>query len=183
MCTPFLPEPQQRSLFFAARILGYSTVGAVLGLFGQSLKASLEYQIGAAIAFLIFGALMLIIAGFSVFPTHKVHLPQWVKGSGPSRGLLFAAIPCGNLAFFYALAIMTGSALGGGLVLFSHAVLSTPALAYSQRFLQKNLQRWQFTKRATGAVIFSLCLLNLFYLGSRIFLTEAEATTKLHFCL
>lgn len=185
MCTPFLPPTKDRHRFFVYRVIGYTTIGALLGGFGQTLRDGVEFRALAAIAFVLFAVLTLVVAGVRLLPfaIAREHLRRATGRLGPLRGLLFAFVPCHTLNLAYALAILTGSIWGGAILLFGHAVLTMPALAFGARWMGIYAGRWQPVARVAKFLVLLLCALNLFYFGSRIFLSEAESTSRWLFCL
>jgi sulfite exporter TauE/SafE len=183
MCSPFLPKQKSES-YFIGRIISYSLMGGALGGVGGLFIERLEYKAVAFFAFILFAALTAVLIGYtqiieSFFPRVKI------KGGGAFlRGLLSAWIPCHLLYFFYALAVLSGTALGGGVILFAHAVVSMPALAYGGHALKKLdlILPHQITKKFLKMLILCICVLNLLYFGSRVFYEDQEAKDKILFC-
>lgn len=185
MCSPFLPAPKDRHSFYLARSFGYMTVGIVLGAFGQVLIDLLEFKLVSILAFFVFAALTLSLAGLRLFPKFPKHLnPRNTKTQTSFvKGILMASMPCHSLYFFYSLAVLSASPWGGGLILLGHALASTPALAYSSVLLKKLTDRFYHSRLILRGIILLLCLLNLTYFGSRLFMSEAESKSKILFCL
>jgi sulfite exporter TauE/SafE len=184
MCGPFLPAVKERHTYYLFRIISYVSLGGLLGYFGEVFKQSLEYQLVSILAFLTFSGVTLTIAGLKLLPAglSRRSLVLRKAPNGVWRGLLSAFIPCHSLLFFYALAIITQSALGGALVLFSHSVVSTPSLAYGRRLIERFILRFNHGQKLIHFFILMVALINISYFASRIFHNEEKAKTKVLFC-
>lgn len=185
MCSAMAPTKSKRELFYFSRSVGYTTVGAALGAFGAALHDLLEIKALGILAFLFFAILTLLVAGANLLPEkhrRKLHILKANHQNGFLRGFFFAAIPCHSLYFFYSLATLSSSPWGGALILFGHSVATIPALAMGQTLLKTLSQRFQCGARLLRIVIFTLCLFNLAYFGSRIFHTSEESKSKIFFC-
>lgn len=180
MCSPFIPGSGSSPKLYLGRLASYSLMGMLLGSLGQALMKSLEVKLVAALAFFLFALLTLSMLGLPLIP--KLKTQKLKTQDAFFRGFLMAFIPCHLLYFFYSLAVFSGSPLGGGLILFGHAVCTMPALAYGQRFWTKIIQNFPLGKKAVLFVIYLVCLVNLSYFGSRLFYSDQDAKAKLLFC-
>ncbi|MBL8021855.1 MAG: sulfite exporter TauE/SafE family protein [Leptospirales bacterium] len=140
MCGPFAAISQSKGGFAGtvsyhiARLTGYAMLGGVSGLLGNVINTTLLAQ-GAA---LVGGAIILIYAasilfqfslpGFLHGPAH-VFLPlvRRANSSAIALGLCSSVLPCGMLFPAYALAITSGTYLGGMLVMTVFALGTMPA--------------------------------------------------------
>ena len=156
------------ALFLAAKLLAYTALGAGLGLVGSVIGIAPIWQGWLQIAI---GAYMLGVAGqllnlhpvfrrFSVQPPRAVQV--WLRREAKSGqslapallGALTILVPCGTTQAMLVVAIGTGSALGGALVLFAF-VLGTSPLFFALGFLAARLgaaMQHLFTRVAAVAV-------------------------------
>lgn len=158
MCLPFVPEEADRSRFFAARVLSYTLVGAILGALGAGLRGLMEFRALAAFAFVVQVVLTLGVLGLRVWPRRRMGVRAPL-----TRGLLFGFMPCATLGFYYSLATLTGSVVGGALVLFGHAVMSMPALAWCRGRVDRRLATT--SSRWMRLALVAFCAYDLLQLG------------------
>lgn len=185
MCSPLIPR-QNPDKYYLGRLISYSFIGGLLGAFGSLLLKSLEFKLFSILAFFIFAITTLITFGYislNTFFSKKTFAVQKQSKSNLYRGLLSALIPCHLLYFFYSLAVLSGTSIGGSIILFSHAVISMPALVYGNKAINYTSQKLSISKKITRLIILAVCILNLVYFGSRIFNTESEAKNKVLFCI
>ncbi|MGH1469262.1 MAG: sulfite exporter TauE/SafE family protein [Bdellovibrionales bacterium] len=187
MCSPLLPD-QSVEKYYSGRLVSYTVMGFLLGGLGQALLNSMEFKLISVLVFIVFAALTLIVLGYNqlgkiLFP--KIEFKGKSSKSSLYRGFFSAFIPCHLLYFFYSLAILSGTYLGGAIILFSHAIISMPALAYGKKFLfkAKDLMPFKIGKRLVKLIIALICIVNLAYFGSRIFNSDKEAKSKIFFCI
>lgn len=183
MCGPIIGRTSNRSAsrLLAFRLFSYTFAGGVFGFFGEQLRSSLEMKAVGAISFFVFSAVTLFCVLPLVFPRLKkisaVHLLNQFRGLG------WSFVPCHLLMFFYGIAILSSSALTGALILFGHAVMTTPALSFANSYL-RNLSRMprNYGLLAKGALLF-LIVFNLCYFWGVLMAGELLAKHKLFFCL
>jgi sulfite exporter TauE/SafE len=191
MCGPlaYIENPRQRHLLLFLRIFSYTLMGFLMGWFGSFLRNSLELQIINALSFLIFFALTCLF----ILPELVPALPKWSlrhffnpllssKINPTSRGFLMAFIPCHLLSFYYAVAALNGSALLGAGLLFGHAVMTTPALAYYWKLNERFSKAPKIFGKLIKVSLIFVVLFNLFYFAGHLFHSPEEASRRLLFC-
>lgn len=192
MCGPLSVVKDRRSFdrLLKARIFAYTLFGVLLGFTGRALKDSLEFQLMNVLAFLVFCAITLVFVLPELWPgLPKVSLQSGVrrilgKSLSPSlRGLLMAAIPCHLLMFFYGLAALTASPVVGGLLLFGHAVMTTPALNFAKRFSDRLSHSSRLARGVVRSVLIFLILLNLLYFGGHLLYSPDDVRNHFFYCL
>lgn len=189
MCGGLVFDSSKKSLHqtFFWRIIAYTVVGACLGFAGETLLKSLEFQLLGAIALT---AMALVCLGqifpkiFSLFSSRlrKVAQTDFFKTHPRLRGALLSGMPCPFLATIYAGSVLSGSAYIGGGLLFSHAVLTTPSLAYSWKFAMKLSIKWKWAKAGLKYLVILVMMINLAFFGARMFLAEKDVERLLLFC-
>lgn len=182
MCGSLVAGQPNRKLsqLLLLRLGSYTLYGAVLGYFGKHLRTSLELKVIGVISFIV----LTIVTLLCIFP----YLFEKMKFAAPSRlfssfrGLFWGSIPCHLLMFLYGIAIITGDPIMGGGLLFIHAVMTTPALAYTNHLIIK-LKRWsgRFSPILKMMIVI-LVLLNLFYFWGKLINGDEVARSKLIFC-
>ncbi len=188
MCSSFVPESKNRNLFFVGRAFGYTLIGAFFGSFGNWLKEKIEFQLLGVFAFILFAIFTLTVAGVSFLPAHwrfylRPRFSEKILSSGHwMRGVLFSAIPCHRLAFFYSLAILAANTTGGALVLLGHALASTPALAYGPEILRRLSSHFPQGPKILKILLLLVLFLNLAFFASQLFMSSEESLTKILFC-
>lgn len=183
MCSPLVPREtaKKREAYFVGRIVSYTSIGILSATFGSLLRQSLEFGAIAALAFFIYGFFTLIAFAPQILPHYRGF--RFSGGRPFLRGLLSAAIPCHSLLFMYSLAAFSGRPWGGALLLFSHAVMTMPALAYTTRAIASLGRAGPWAPRVVKWMVLVLSLINLAYFGSRIIFPDEVARQKLFFCL
>ncbi|MFA6250096.1 MAG: sulfite exporter TauE/SafE family protein [Candidatus Shapirobacteria bacterium] len=136
-----LEKAQPYFLFNIGRVLGYAGLGAVLGVTGSffnlSLAGSAIVVIGVSIIMVITGLQMV---GVKVAQNFQIRLPGAITGRladesnfrSQAASLLMGALtfflPCGFTVTAQALALASGSALQGGLIMGLFALGTVPGL-------------------------------------------------------
>lgn len=195
MCSPFFcgKSAKNESAFLLARIFSYSAVGILMGLFGKLFLSSSSYQLLNFVGFVAFIFITIFFILPQLFPNQKwpnlakLFFSQKYRTSqshgAVTQGLLISLMPCHLLAFLYGVsALQTNPALGG-LLLFGHAVMTTPALAMPYRFIHSCLRKsGQPFKILLKIFLISSILFNFFVFGSRLFPSEQESQKNILFC-
>ena len=128
-------------MFNAGRVISYALLGALLGLIGAKLQLSLTVSSVIAVAVAI---LMLVVAlqmlGIRYFQRFQLALPKFItrsvanekKFKGRSMPLVMGALtfflPCGFTLSAQSIALLSGSALHGGLIMLAFALGTLPTL-------------------------------------------------------
>ncbi len=169
--------------FLAAKLVAYTILGFLLGLFGSLFQLSLAAQIVMQLAVAVF----MLGTAFNILNVHPIFryfviqppksLTRLVRNQSKSKSLfapmLLGAftifIPCGTTQAMMALAIGSASPLLGALVLFAFILGTSPLffiLGYFATKLGESLHR-KFMKFAA----FTLILLALFTINNVLSLT------------
>lgn len=183
MCGPMIgrSSPHSTSRLLGFRIVSYTAAGAAFGYFGEQLRSSLEMKAFGFLSFFVFTGVTLLCILPLVFPALKKI--SAVNLLNQFRGIGWSFIPCHLLMFFYGVAILSSSAITGALILFGHAVMTTPALSFSSYFLKRLSYKPQtFGFLVKGALLF-LIAFNLVYFWGVLMAGDALAKNKLLFCL
>lgn len=162
----------QPHLFFnVGRIISYGILGAILGAVGSQLNFSLNFGpilIIAVSIMMIFLALQML--GVKAFRKFQLTMPKFItryaadesKFSGRHVpfliGVLTFFLPCGFTITAQGLALISGSALQGGLIMLFFALGTLPMLLFigfsSVKFFQKPHLSYRFLKAAGVLVLF-----------------------------
>ncbi len=162
---------QPHFLFNLGRLISYAILGAGLGAIGSSLKFSLTFSsflvIGVSIIMVFLGFQML---GVKTFQKFQITLPKFIiryianeshfKGHYLPflMGALTFFLPCGFTITAQGLALLSGNALQGGLIMFLFALGTFPGLFFiglsSVKFLAKPHLSSQFLRVAGFLVLF-----------------------------
>src|SRR3990167_5526969 len=126
---------QPHLLFNAGRLVSYAFFGAVLGALGSQLRISLTFSsllvMGVSLIMLLLGLQMLGVKAFQKFQfTLPKSITRRIADESRFKGrflpfLMGAAtffLPCGFTITAQGLALLSGSALQGGLIMFSFAL-------------------------------------------------------------
>ena len=186
MCGGVIQSESNRShsqLLFA-RLVSYTSVGALMGFFGQALIDSLETEL---IKFLSIAALFgltfifvipQLLKPFHFFKNNKLFQFQ----SSTLRGIFIAATPCHSLTFYYGLAALNGSALLGGLMLLSHGVATTPALVKSHQWIKSPILKTSRLRTGLSLLILLQIVYFFLYAFGVFFHGSEEAHQRILFC-
>ncbi len=162
---------QPHFMFNAGRLLSYLILGALLGALGSKLQFSLNFSsilVMAVSVMMIFLALQML--GLKAFRRFQFSLPKFmtrrVAEESNFKGrympfLMGAAtffLPCGFTITAQGLALISGSALQGGLIMFFFALGTLPMLfaigASSVSFSKRPHLSYRFLKVAGFVVLF-----------------------------
>ena len=163
-------------LYHAGRLSGYTTAGAVFGLFGASLQAAVNLPMLAALARVAAGVLVILIAvrvlfGFNALPwVERLGARFWrlvqplarQAANSPRRarslllGLLWGWLPCGLVYSVLLLAALSGDAVRGAGTMLAFGIGTLPVMltasVLSARFSRGLATRGG--KRLSGAILF-----------------------------
>jgi sulfite exporter TauE/SafE len=192
MCGPMVSVVSRRNMhqiiFF--RMIGYVLVGALLGYAGAYLKKSLEVEVIKVLSFSVFFLMTLFCILPQVIPQlPKVSIPKvfgtYLKSDHPSiiRGLFMAAMPCHLLTFFYGIAATSGSPILGAGLLFGHAVMTTPGLAYSWQLSRKLIKVPPHFQYILRIILILMVILNLLFFAGHLFYPGNEVKNHYLFCI
>lgn len=166
-----LEKLQPHLLFNAGRILSYALFGAVLGIIGSKLQISFRFTsfltIGVSLLMLALGFQMLGVGAFRKFQfslsksaTRYIANERNFKGKHMpflmGAGTFF--LPCGFTITAQGLALLSGSALQGSLIMLFFAIGTVPMLLFiglsSIQFSSKPHMAERFSKVAGFLVLF-----------------------------
>jgi sulfite exporter TauE/SafE/copper chaperone CopZ/plastocyanin len=162
---------QPHLIFNAGRLISYSILGAALGAIGSKLNFSLKFGPILVIAVSI---MMIFLAfqmfGFKAFRKFQFTMPKFMTRfianetnfKGRYMPFLMGAftffLPCGFTITAQGLALISGNAIQGGLIMFLFALGTLPMLLLiglsSVKFLQKSHLSERFLKIAGILVLF-----------------------------
>ncbi|MEK9129969.1 MAG: sulfite exporter TauE/SafE family protein, partial [Patescibacteria group bacterium] len=162
---------QPHLIFNAGRIISYGVLGAIIGVIGSKLNLSLNF---GPILVLIVSIIMIFLAfqmlGFRAFRKFQFTMPKFItrriadetKFQGKYMPFLMGAstffLPCGFTITAQGLALISGSAIQGGLIMLLFALGTLPMLFFiglsSVKFSQKTHSSERFLKIAGILVLF-----------------------------
>ncbi len=167
-------EPEGRKGRIAAyqlgRIVAYTLLGGVLGVFGSAVSRMVRIDLRAAVPWLLVVALLLSVApaGLKRLP-QGLRVTQFLRRLGaPLRALpplpralllggLTPLLPCGLLYSIFPAIIATQSAPGGALLLGAFALGSAPSLLLAQAPLsilpRRPLDSWRVVVPLLAAAV------------------------------
>jgi uncharacterized protein len=163
MCGPLAgaacTSRDEAAQYSAARAIGYTVVGAVVGAIAAPLTG--RYQVPIRIAAAAIAAIVIARAGLKllrrapteklvVLRTRKPRLRPWLLG------LMTSVFPCGALLSGLVIASSSGSALEGALTMTAFAVASTPGLVAAALAAPRLVQRLSSSRRIAGALLIAL---------------------------
>lgn len=162
---------QPHILFNSGRILSYAVLGGVLGLIGSRLQISFRFTafLVVVISFLMI-ALGLQMLGVKAFRRFQFSVPKFItryianennfKGKYMPfiMGALTFFLPCGFTITAQGLALLSGNAFQGALIMGAFALGTAPMLLFigfsSVKFLSKPHLAERFSKAAGFLVLF-----------------------------
>lgn len=166
-----LKKIQPHILFNAGRILSYGAFGSLLGIIGNKIQISFQFT-----SFLIFAVSFLMIAmalqilGFKAFQKFQFTMPRSITRYVSNEknfkgkyipflmGALTFFLPCGFTITAQGLALISGSAISGGLIMALFALGTSPGLLLiglsSAKFLSKPRLAVQFSRIAGILILF-----------------------------
>ncbi len=173
----FFQKLQPHLMFNLGRLLSYALLGAILGAVGQRLQISLKFTSILVIAvsvMMVFLALQML--GVKALKRFQFALPKFItryiaKDSNfhgyympfLMGGLTFF-LPCGFTITAQGLALISGSALQGSLIMLSFALGTLPTLLFigisSVKLSQKPHLSYKFLKVA-GVLVLFFALFNI----------------------
>jgi len=162
---------QPHLIFNTGRLISYGVLGAVLGVVGSKLNFSLNF---GPILVIAVSVMMIFLAfqmfGFKAFRKFQFTMPKFITRfianesnfKGRYMPFLMGAftffLPCGFTITAQGLALISGSAVQGGLIMFLFALGTLPMLLTiglsSVKFLQKPHLSENFLKIAGVLVLF-----------------------------
>ena len=132
---------QPHLIFNAGRLIAYGVFGTVLGAIGSRFDFSLKF---GPVLVIVVSAMMILLAwqmlGFKAFRRFQLTLPRFVtrfaanKSNFKGRHMPFLTgaftffLPCGFTITAQGLALISGSAIQGGLIMFLFALGTLPML-------------------------------------------------------
>lgn len=164
-------KSQPNLMFNAGRLISYGVFGVALGAIGSQLNLSLKF---GSVLTLIVSIIMILLAfqmlGFKAFDKFQFRLPKFItrpianESNFKGRympfimGALTFFLPCGFTLTAQGLALLSGSPLQGGLIMFLFALGTLPMLLIigfsSVRFSQNPQWSKKFLKIAGILVLF-----------------------------
>lgn len=168
---------QPHLMFNAGRLISYGLLGAVLGGIGSKLQVSFGFT---AFLVMIISVLMVFLGlqmlGFKTFRKFQLTMPKFItrrvadesKFQGRfmpfTMGALTFFLPCGFTITAQGMALISGSVLQGGLIMFLFALGTAPMLLAiglsSIKFTSQPHLANKFLKTA-GAVVLFFALFNI----------------------
>ncbi len=162
--------------FLVAKLISYTILGALLGLFGSIFQLSIQLRAILLIAVSLFmiGTALNILEVHPIFRYFIIQPPKFltrlVRKQSKSQGLFAPAIlgaftifiPCGTTQAMMALAIASGSPTLGAAILFAFVLGTTPVFFILGYFATKlgDIFQQKFMRIAAFAIIL-LALLNM----------------------
>ena len=164
-------------LFNSGRLISYGALGAVLGLVGSRIRFSTGLTSGLI---LVIAVLMIFLAlqmlGVKAFRKFQLTLPKFItkRIANQSRfesgflpfvlGALTFFLPCGFTITAQGLALLSGSAVQGGLIMLSFALGTLPSLAvigFSSTQLMKKPHLTSTFLKVAGILVLFFALFNI----------------------
>lgn len=162
---------QPHLMFNAGRLVSYGVLGALLGAIGSKLNFSFKF--GPALVIIV-SIMMIFLAfqmlGLKAFRRFQFTMPKFITRYAANEsnfkgrympflmGAFTFFLPCGFTITAQGLALISGSALQGGLIMFFFALGTLPALLgigfSSVKFSQKPDSSHKFLKVAGVLVLF-----------------------------
>lgn len=181
------------ALFLGAKLVTHTALGALLGWFGGTIAISLSVQLlfQMLVAFFMIATAMNLLNVHPIFRYVHIQPPRWlfryIRKSSKSEalfapillGALTIFIPCGVTQSMELLAISSGSAVMGTLIMFFFVLGTIPLFAFIGLATAKLSETWEqaFAKvAATVLILMSLYTFN----GVAIVLDSPFAVPKLH---
>ncbi|MFZ1721594.1 MAG: sulfite exporter TauE/SafE family protein [Microgenomates group bacterium] len=157
------------AMFLIAKLISHTLLGALLGLLGSAMTLSLGMKLG----FQTFTAIFMFATAMNLLDVHPVFrnvvfkppkcIQRMIRKSGKSTTLFAPAvlgamtifIPCGVTQAMEVLAINSGNALSGALIMFSFVLGTSPLFALVGVATAKLTEGWyqKFTKIASIVLI------------------------------
>ena len=148
MCGPLACAVRCKPVnYHGTRLAAYTAAGALLGGFGWSLRSYFDSSAAHWIPWLLAAVLVMIAFGLD----KRIPQPRFVSRIllrarlNRTLGWLTPLLPCGPLWLMYGVAILTGSAATGALLLGSFALGTIPLFIALQAGVWKLQQRTRAT--------------------------------------
>lgn len=162
---------QPHILFNVGRVLSYAILGGVLGLIGSRLQISFQFTAFLVVAIsLLMIALGLQMLDVKVFRKFQLSLPKFITRNIANEnnfkgkympfimGALTFFLPCGFTITAQGLALISGNAVSGALIMGFFALGTAPMLLLiglsSAKFFSNHTTTERFTKVAGFLVLF-----------------------------
>lgn len=174
--------------FLIAKLIAYTALGGLLGWLGSLLQLSLQVQIILQLAVVVFmiGTALNLVNAHPIFRYFVIQPPRFLARlvrKQSKRGDIFAPallgaftvfIPCGTTQAMMALAIASGQALSGAIIMFAFILGTSPLFFILGYFTMKlgDVLHKKFMKVAAVAII----VLALFNLDATLHLAGATYT-------
>ncbi|MDD4106877.1 MAG: sulfite exporter TauE/SafE family protein [Candidatus Shapirobacteria bacterium] len=176
-----LSRPKETLTIILGRILGYSILGIILGVVGQQFKVSgLVMNIFMVAVSIVMIVVALQMVGVSWANKIKIGLPKEMsqkilkKEMAWGVGLLSVFLPCGFTILTESMAMLSGSAISGLVIMFSF-VLGTSVPLF---LIGKGGEKIIKNQKAIGIIILFFVVYNLvFQLGLRTTLPSLNPPT------
>lgn len=161
-----LSRPKETLKILLGRILGYSSLGIILGIVGQQFKVSgLVMNI-----FMVAVSIVMIVVALQMMGVRwayrlKIGLPKEVsqkilkKEMAWGVGLLSVFLPCGFTILAESMAMLSGSAISGLVIMFSFVVGTSIPLF----LIGKGGEKFIKDQKAIGIIILFFVIYNLIY--------------------
>lgn len=182
----YLRQQQQRSftgfdtldwlpvaLFLGAKLITHTLLGFLLGFLGESISLSL----GVRLSFQVFTALFMFATAMNLLNVHPIFryvafqppkfMQKWVRSASGSTsvfapavlGALTIFVPCGVTQAMEVLAITTGNAIQGALIMFAFVLGTSPLFALLGVATAKLSEGWyQNFSRFAAAVLIAMAV-------------------------
>lgn len=157
------------ALFLGAKLIMHTLLGFLLGFLGESISLSL----GVRLTFQVFTALFMFATAMNLLNVHPIFryvafqppkfMQKWVRSASGSTsvfapavlGALTIFVPCGVTQAMEVLAITTGSAVQGALIMCAFVLGTSPLFAVLGVATAKLSEGWyqKFTRFAAAALI------------------------------
>lgn len=193
MCGPivlnFASSRKALMLYQMGRLVAYTTVGILLGAFGQSVLGT-QQSVWVSSLSLLFISALLILNGYRTYNNRPLHFPVpriMTQASGTAwramklhrlpkslaaffAGLLTVLLPCGHLYSFFVGAVATGSAWKGAAFMFAFWLGSAPLLSAGSLWFRKVVSNGpRQAQRVAGVVLVGAGLVSVLMFGARSF--------------
>ncbi|HET7731031.1 MAG TPA: sulfite exporter TauE/SafE family protein [Usitatibacter sp.] len=177
------PALPRQAAFNAGRIASYSLAGLVAGGIGSALQSAAPFLWAQTALFVFANALMVLLglyvagwgrailrlesAGGAVWrriePLRRRFVPIDSTARALGAGAVWGWVPCGLVYSMLALALASGSAAGGAMVMAAFGLGTLPTLLLAGLAAQKvlGLRRNAWVRRAAGLAIIAFAVLGL----------------------
>lgn len=161
-----LSRPKETLKIIIGRILGYSILGIILGVVGQQFKVSgLVMNIFMVVVSIVMIVVALQIVGVSWANKIKIGLPKEMsqkilkKEMAWGVGLLSVFLPCGFTILTESMAMLSGNAISGLVIMFSFVVGTSVPLF----LIGKGGEKFIKDQKAIGIIILFFVIYNLLF--------------------